>query len=74
MNGEGFETFVKQGDRVKTGQPLVSFDPDLIKEKASSTITPIVITNGEIVESFEKMDISNTEGGKTEIIKIKVKG
>lgn len=33
MNGEGFEVFVKQGQQVKQGDKLLSFDLNLIKSK-----------------------------------------
>lgn len=52
MKGEGFESFVEIGDKVKAGQKLISFDIELIKEKAKSIITPMVITNMDIVEDF----------------------
>ncbi|TLS39198.1 glucose-specific PTS transporter subunit IIBC [Pseudalkalibacillus caeni] len=45
MKGEGFEIFVEQGDEVKQGQKLMQVDLDLVKEKATSTITPIIFTN-----------------------------
>ncbi|MFC7319519.1 PTS sugar transporter subunit IIA [Halobacillus campisalis] len=45
MEGEGFEAHVQQGDQVKVGDPLVTFDLKLVEEKAKSTITPIIITN-----------------------------
>lgn len=45
LNGEGFEAFVQQGDRVQAGQKLVTFDQDLIHKAGYSTDTPIVITN-----------------------------
>lgn len=47
LNGEGFETHVKAGDKLTVGDILVTFDVDLIHKKAKSTVTPIVITNGE---------------------------
>ncbi|WP_335871703.1 PTS sugar transporter subunit IIA [Bacillus sp. 2205SS5-2] len=50
MNGEGFETFVEQGDSVEVGDVLVEFDMNLVNEKAKSTISPIIITNGDQVE------------------------
>lgn len=53
MKGEGFEAFVKKGDVVKTGDKLVTFDPQLIKKKAKSTIGPIVITNTNMIESVK---------------------
>lgn len=47
LEGQGFETFVKQGDKVKAGDLLVRFDIEAIKAAGYSVITPIVITNTE---------------------------
>ncbi|WP_176757757.1 PTS sugar transporter subunit IIA [Melghirimyces thermohalophilus] len=52
LEGEGFTTKVEQGDRVKTGQPLIQFSLDTVKEKAKSTITPVVVTNMDLVDSL----------------------
>ncbi|MBY6037483.1 PTS glucose transporter subunit IIA [Fictibacillus nanhaiensis] len=73
MDGEGFEGFVKVGDKVKAGDKLLSFDLDLIKEKAASTITPIVITNGEALESMDKRAASEATKGETSLLQIKMK-
>ncbi|KZZ86369.1 PTS sugar transporter subunit IIA [Bacillus sp. SJS] len=73
MNGEGFEAHVKEGDKVSVGDLLISCDLGLINEKASSTITPIVITNGDILESVEKADAQETDLGKTKIFEVKAK-
>ncbi len=53
MNGEGFSAFVKVGDNVKAGDKLIEFDLNLIKEKAKSEITPLVITNMSDVKGVE---------------------
>ncbi|MCX7884308.1 MAG: PTS glucose transporter subunit IIA [Caloramator sp.] len=53
MKGEGFDSFVNIGDKVKAGDKLISFDLELVKSKAKSSITPIVITNMDLVESIE---------------------
>lgn len=45
LNGELFTTYVKQGDKVKRGDPLISFDKDAISKKGYDLTTPIVITN-----------------------------
>jgi len=45
LGGEGFELAVKQGDTVKKGELLVSFDLDKINAAGYSIITPIVVTN-----------------------------
>lgn len=54
LNGEGFESHVKAGDKVKAGQLLMNVDLSVIEEKASSTITPLVITNMDLVETTDK--------------------
>lgn len=73
MNGEGFEAFVKEGDKVKPGDKLITFDLNLIKEKASSTITPIIITNGDIIENVQKSPLGEVKGGSDKVFEIKVK-
>ncbi|MDF2594896.1 MAG: glucose transporter subunit [Clostridia bacterium] len=54
MKGEGFKNLVAEGDKVKRGQSLLSFDLELVKERAKSTVSPIIITNMEAVERIEK--------------------
>jgi sugar PTS system EIIA component len=73
MNGEGFEGYVNVGDKVKAGDKLLTFDLDLIKEKAASTVTPIVITNGDAVESLDKRAASEATKGETSLLQIKMK-
>lgn len=45
LKGEGFESFVKQGDTVKAGQLILSVDLNKVKETAPSIITPVIFTN-----------------------------
>ena len=45
MNGDGFEVFVKQGDPVKTGQPLLRFDIEKIRNAGFSPVTVMVLAN-----------------------------
>ncbi|RKD34182.1 PTS sugar transporter subunit IIA [Thermohalobacter berrensis] len=54
MQGEGFTAFVEKGDKVKAGDKLIEFDTAKIEEKAKSTITPVIVTNGDVLESMEK--------------------
>lgn len=54
MQGEGFQSFVTVGDYVKIGQKLLAFDLELVKNKAKSCITPIVITNLPPLEIVKK--------------------
>ncbi len=45
LNGEGFEAMIRQGDRVKKGQLLVTFDREFITGKGYCLETPVLITN-----------------------------
>ncbi|WP_067840901.1 PTS sugar transporter subunit IIA [Amphibacillus sediminis] len=67
LDGEGFTAHVKQGDKVKAGDPLVTVDLDFVSQKAK-TITPLVITSQ--VASVDK-DINKTVvKGETEIMTV----
>jgi len=46
LAGEGFEAHVKPGRRVAAGEPLVSFDLDLLARRARSLLTPILLMEG----------------------------
>lgn len=45
LQGKYFTSYIKEGDRVTVGQPLVEFDLDQIKREGYETVTPIIITN-----------------------------
>ncbi|WP_249872695.1 PTS system trehalose-specific EIIBC component [Oceanobacillus saliphilus] len=73
MEGEGFKVHVKQGDQVKVGDRLVTFDLQLIKEKATSHITPIIITNGDILSSLEKTSDDTVIAGESNLLRLALK-
>lgn len=47
MNGEGFEMFVSEGQKVKAGDKLIKFSTELIKENGYETVCILVITNAD---------------------------
>lgn len=61
LNGEGFTAHVFEGDRVKKGQTLLSFDRDFIISKGYSPITPVIVTNSD-----EFSEIRQTASGRTD--------
>ena len=69
MEGEGFETFVETGAKVKKGDKLLSFDMDLVKEKGYKTQTMFLVADakGKEVEVVEAANADND----TKIIKLK---
>ena len=44
LNGQGFEVFVKNGQKVKKGEPLMKVDLSYLAEHAPSLCSPIVCT------------------------------
>ncbi|QVY60056.1 PTS sugar transporter subunit IIA [Cytobacillus gottheilii] len=72
MNGEGFEAHVSEGSKVEVGDQLVTFDMNLVKEKAKSTITPVIITNTDQV-SLEKQLASSVQRASNVVMTVTMK-
>lgn len=53
LNGEGFEIFIKKGDKIKSGDKLAYMDIEKMKSKGFITCTPIIVTNLEEGRVFE---------------------
>ncbi|WP_088103221.1 glucose-specific PTS transporter subunit IIBC [Halalkalibacter urbisdiaboli] len=73
LKGEGFESFVEQGDKVEQGQELLRFDLDFIKENAKATITPVIFTNladNELLHLSKKGSVAARE---TNVVSIQKK-
>lgn len=72
LNGEGFEILVKEGDRVKAGQPVAKADLALIRERGLKTITSIVLTGGADEKELHCADGLAT-AGKTPVLTLTAK-
>ena len=57
LDGKGFESHIKQGDKVVVGQQLISFDMDVIKEAGLVTETPVIITNQDDFQADVEGDL-----------------
>lgn len=44
LNGKGFETMVKDGQKVKKGDPMLKLDLNYIKKNAPSIVSPVLCT------------------------------
>ena len=44
LNGEGFQVFVENGQKVKKGEPLMKIDIDFLKSHAPSLCSPVLCT------------------------------
>lgn len=58
LNGEGFETFVKDKQNIKKGDKLIEFDINNIEEKGYDTTVCVVVTNSGDYSSV-KTDFTN---------------
>ena len=47
MNGDGFVPYVKEGDKVKKGQPILKFDIDKIKAAGHPDTVVVLLTNSD---------------------------
>ncbi|EGA88406.1 PTS system beta-glucoside-specific EIIBCA component [Planococcus donghaensis MPA1U2] len=56
LQGKYFEAKVKQGDRVKQGDELVTFDLEKIKEEGYDLTTPVIITNSSLYKEIIQTD------------------
>lgn len=67
MNGDGFELFVKEGDQVKTGDPLISFTPEKIRAAGHPMTTAFLITDNGSAADVRFMPNQDAKAGQTVI-------
>ena len=64
MNGEGFESFVKQNERVKKGDLMIRVDLDKIEAAGLSSITPVVVTNSTTYKDISIVASNKVDKGQ----------
>lgn len=64
LNGEGYAAHVKEGDSVKRGQQLITFDKELIERRGYKAITPVIITNSDNYFDIEVSDKPEVKTGE----------
>ncbi|MDI6600875.1 PTS sugar transporter subunit IIA [Calorimonas adulescens] len=72
LKGDGFTALIKQGDVVTVGTPLIKVDLDKLKSSGKSAVTPVILTNGEIIQSIEKR-YGDVEAGVDTIMVVAIK-
>ena len=63
MDGDGFEVFVSEGDKVRKGQKLMTFSLDKIKAAGFSTTTAVLLTNSDDYDDFKVVKIGPASFG-----------
>ncbi|MEI0529614.1 glucose PTS transporter subunit IIA [Brachyspira intermedia] len=69
LNGEGFESFVKVGDKIKKGDKIAKVDLEYVKNHGKSLVSPVVFTDGTKINLLKENTIIKNGEGK--IIEIK---
>ena len=63
LKGDGFKTFVKQGERITKGQKLLAFNKEAIEKAGYSTQTMVVVTNTSQYKTITKYDNQFSKAG-----------
>lgn len=53
LKGEGFTRLAEEGTYVKAGEPIIKIDREFIASKGYSLITPVLITNPDIIVQLD---------------------
>lgn len=73
LEGQGFELLSEQGAKIKAGTPILKIDREFIKSKNLSLVTPILITNVDILKNINPIAGETVEAGKDVILTYKTK-
>lgn len=68
MQGDGFTTYVDQGDMVHSGQRLVSFDRNKIAAAGHKDTVMMIVTSVGRAGKLELVSKGKVEAGKTTVI------
>ncbi|MFP3121598.1 beta-glucoside-specific PTS transporter subunit IIABC [Ectobacillus funiculus] len=60
LAGKPFTLHVKDGDKIKKGDLLSSFDKEFIQNRGLQTITPVIITNSHAYKEVIVEDVKNS--------------
>ena len=71
MGGEGFSCHVKQGDRVKAGEPLLTFSTEKIAAAGHPATTAFIVAATAKATDFEFETGMDAEAGTTEVVRFR---
>lgn len=72
-NGNGFAPFVSTGSRVKAGEPLLSFDLDILSEAGYPLVTPVIIANPERITDMQLSGQERVQAGQHPLLTLSLK-
>ena len=72
LKGEGFKRIAKEGQKIKTGDPVIEVDIPYLKANVRSLIAPVVISNMDDVSRLEKFS-GNVNAGVDDLLSVYMK-
>ncbi len=72
LKGQGFKRIIKEGTRVKAGEPILRINKDFITEKGYSLVTPVLITNTDMLKDIQCNVGIKAVGGQTIIMTYRI--
>jgi PTS system D-glucosamine-specific IIA component/PTS system glucose-specific IIA component len=72
LDGEGFEQLVEAGTKVKAGTPIIKLNRELILSKGYSLITPVLVTNMDLVKELKANIDKEVVAGQDEVVTFSV--
>ena len=67
MGGDGFACLVEQGQRVRAGQPLMTFSAEKIRAAGHPVTTAFVVTGDGVAQGLELLSGMDAEAGETTV-------
>lgn len=64
MAGNGFRSLVKQGQKLRTGDPLIQFDRDAIRAAGHADAVAVVVTNSDEFSAVELRGAGTVAAGE----------
>ncbi len=71
LDGKGFTANVNEGDRIKKGQTLITFDMNYIRNSGYKTLTPVLITNPDDFSDIQASSAKSVTKGVTLLTAVK---
>ncbi len=69
MNGDGFECYVEEGQKIKTGSKLIKFSKEKIAQAGCSDICIMTVTNSDEFPAVQIVTGIHAKQGETVVVK-----
>ncbi|QIR14715.1 PTS glucose transporter subunit IIA [Shewanella aestuarii] len=72
LRGNGFTRLAEEGQQVKAGDKILSFDLEFLTGQVESLLTPVVLANMEDIKRLDKINEGHVVAGKDVIFTVQL--